>query len=79
MPLLRVSFTGLRRYLEAHRSEIAAALAGQNKSTPAEVEKQLDAMLLGLRAFDRLEISQRTGEGQVALTVRVRPTLSLQK
>jgi len=79
VPLLRVSFTGLRRYLDAHRPEIAAALAGQNKSTPAEVEKQLDAMLLGLQAFDRLEISQRTVEGQVALTVRVRPTLSLRK
>jgi hypothetical protein len=79
VPLLRVSFTGLRRYLEAHRSAISAALSGQNKSTPADVEKQLDAMLLGLRAFDRLEVSQRTVEGQVALTLHVRPTLSLQK
>ena len=79
LPLLRVSLKGWRSYVETHRQSLAAALAEQKKSSPAEVEKQLDSLLLGLRAFDRLEISQRAAEGQVALTLRVRTTLPLRK
>jgi hypothetical protein len=79
LPLLRVSMKDLRRYLETHRQSLAAALAEQKKSSPAEMEKQLDTLLVGLRAFDRLEISQRAADGKAALTLRLRTTLPLRK
>src|SRR5262249_17825008 len=79
VPLRRISLKEVRRYVEARRPELAAALAEHGKSASKDVEKQLDELLLGLRAFDRLEVSQRTAEGLVALTLRVRMALPLKK
>ncbi|HMF11174.1 MAG TPA: DUF3352 domain-containing protein, partial [Gemmataceae bacterium] len=78
-PLLRISLKEVRRYVEARRPELAAALAEHGKTASKDVEKQLDELLLGLRAFDRLEISQRSADGQAALTLRVRMALPLKK
>src|SRR5262249_26933925 len=64
LPVLRISVKGWRRYIESHRQSLAVALAEQKKSPPEEVDKQLEALLIGLQALDRIEISQRTAEGQ---------------
>lgn len=78
-PLLRVSLKELRRYIEARRKPLAVALAEQNKVKPADVEQQLDGVAQIVQWFDRLEISQRAGEGQAALMVRLRTTHALRK
>jgi hypothetical protein len=79
VPLLRVSLAQWRAYVQVHRQALAAALAEQNKAKPEEVAHQVDALLEGLRLFDRLEISQRSGDGRTALTLRVRMALPLRK
>lgn len=79
VPLLRMSLKDVRRYVQTHRKGLAAALAEQNNAKPEEIERQLDGLMLGLQLFDRLEISQRAGAGQTALTLRVQTALPLRK
>jgi hypothetical protein len=79
VPLLRLSLKELRRYLQVHRSALAGALAEQNKSKPAEVDRQLEGIAQVLQWFDRLEISQRPVEGQATLILRLRTTHALRK
>jgi hypothetical protein len=79
VPLVRVSLAGWRSYVQTHRQALVSALAEQNKAKPEEVARQVDALVEGLRLFDRLEISQRAGDGHAAVTMRVRMTQALRK
>jgi hypothetical protein len=79
VPLVRMSLKELRRYLQEHKQLLAAALAANNKTKPEEAAKQLDALLLGLQFFDRLELTQRCAHEQVTLTLRVRTAHPLKK
>jgi hypothetical protein len=79
VPLMRVSLKELRRYLLTHRKALAVVLAEQNKAKPEEVENHLEGLTHALQLLDRLEISQRTGDGQAALTLRLMTSQPLRK
>src|SRR5262249_9467814 len=73
LPLLRVSLGRLRDYLQVRRERVARAVADKNGITREEAERRLDGLLLGMQLFERLELSQRPGDGQVTLTLRLQP------
>jgi hypothetical protein len=79
LPLLRVSFSRLREYVKARREPLALAVAEKNGIPRDEAERRLDGLLLGLQLFERLELSQRPGDGQVTLTLRVQTIEPLRK
>jgi hypothetical protein len=79
LPLIRVSIGRLRDYLQARREPVALAVADKNGITKEEAERRLDGLLLGLQLFERLEVSQRPGDGQVTLTLRLQPIQPLSK
>jgi hypothetical protein len=79
VPLMRVSFREVRQYLKDRRASLAAALAESKKLKPEEVGQQLDQAAAGLSFLDRMELTQRTTEGQVTFTLRLKPTQPLSK
>jgi hypothetical protein len=77
--LLRVSLSRLRDYLKARREPLAAAVADKNGIPKEEAERRLDGLVLGLQLFERLEVTQRPGDGQVTLTLRLQTIEPLRK
>jgi hypothetical protein len=78
-PLVRVSLSRLRDYLKARREPLAAAVAEKNGIAKEEAERRLDGLVLALQLFERLELSQRPGDGQVTLTLRLQTIEPLRK
>jgi hypothetical protein len=72
-PLLRLSLKALRQYVQERREPLARASAEKHQISPAEAEQRLSGLLLGLQFFERIEVSQRPGPGQVTLTLRLQP------
>jgi hypothetical protein len=79
LPLLRLSLSELRRYVQERREALARATAEKNQMPPEEAEKRLNGLLLGLQFFDRAEVSQTAGPGQVTLTLRLQPSRPFRK
>jgi hypothetical protein len=77
VPLLRISFKEIRRFAKERREALAAAAAEKNQITKEEAGKKLDGLLDVLQLIDRLELSQRTGAGQGAFTLRVQTSQPL--
>jgi hypothetical protein len=71
VPLLRLSVKGLRQYLTERRDGLAPIVAENHNLPRDEVARRLDGLLVGLRMLDRVEISQSSEGGKVALTLRV--------
>jgi hypothetical protein len=71
VPLLRVSFQGLRRYLLERREALAGAVAGKDKLPKDQALTKLDRLLDVLQLLDRLELRQRSTAGQVTFTLTV--------
>jgi hypothetical protein len=78
-PLLRVSLSRLRDYLKARREPLAKAVAEKNGIAREEAERRLDGLVLALQVLERLELSQRPGDGQVTLTLRLQTIEPLRK
>jgi hypothetical protein len=79
VPLLRISLSGIRQYLKDRRKPLASVIAEQNQQPPAQMGEQIDTIVEALSVVDRLELTQRTMKGQVAFTLRLRPTQPLRK
>lgn len=73
---LRISFTEMAKLLTAQRGRLAAFLADKNQISPDAAGQMLDDILSFVSLFDRLTISQRTGQGQLAVTLRLSPAKS---
>jgi hypothetical protein len=78
-PLVRLSLKGGREYLRRRQDSIVDMIAEHHGLKPDDVRGRLEGATSILELFDRLEISQRTGTGQVAFTIRLQTTLPLQK
>jgi hypothetical protein len=77
VPLLRISFKDLRRFVQERHAPLAQEIAEKNHLSKEDAVKRLDGLLLGLQPLDRLELSQRAADGQVTFTLRVRTALPL--
>jgi hypothetical protein len=77
VPLLRVSFKEIRRYLKERREPIIAAAAEKNQIDKKEAAKKIDGLIAVLHLVDRLDLTQRSETGQVTFTLRVQTALPL--
>jgi Protein of unknown function (DUF3352) len=78
-PLFRTSLKGLRQFVKDRREPLAAAVAEQNGIKKEDAEARLDALVVGLELFDRLELTERPTAGQVTLTLRLQPAQPFRK
>lgn len=78
VPLLRIALSGWANYLRNYREPLATFLADAHGLPPGEVQKRLSHLLGTLEPFDVLEVTQRTGPGQAAVSVRLRTMAKLQ-
>jgi hypothetical protein len=72
VPLVRIALSGWTNYLRNYREPLATFLADAHGLPPGEVQKRLSHLLGTLELFDILEVTQRTGAGQAAVSVRLR-------
>jgi hypothetical protein len=77
VPLLRISFKEIRRFVKERREPLAAAVAEKNQISKDEAGKRLDGLVEALQLVDRLELSQRPEAGQVTFTLRLQTALPL--
>jgi hypothetical protein len=77
VPLLRVSFKEIRRYLKERREPVVVAVAEKNQIDKKEAAKKIDGLLGALQLVDRLELNQRSEAGQVTFMLRVQTALPL--
>jgi hypothetical protein len=78
-PLVRVSLKDWRAYLKDHHEAITQFLARKNRLSPEAAGQQLDSLLANLQFVDRLELNQRSGQGQVIFTLAVQTAQALRK
>jgi len=78
VPLVRIALSGWANYLRNYREPLATFLADAHGLPPGEVQKRLGHLLGTLEPFDVLEVTQRTGPGQAAVSVRLRTLAKLQ-
>jgi hypothetical protein len=78
VPLLRIALSGWANYLRNYREPLATFLADAHGLPPGEVQKRLSHLLGTLEVFDVLEVTQRTGAGQAAVSVRLRTMAKMQ-
>jgi hypothetical protein len=79
LPLLRVSFTDWRAYLQSRQDPLAQILAQKDQLTQQEARQRLDQVISGLELLDRLEVRQRTTPGQITFTLIVQTAQPLKK
>jgi hypothetical protein len=72
VPLLRLSVRALHQFVKDRRETLVAESATKHQITREEAGRQLDHLLAVVQLFDRVELTQRTGNGQLSLTLRVR-------
>jgi hypothetical protein len=70
-PLVRLGLREVSAFLRARREPLVAFAAARNQISREEAAQRLDALLMGLQLFERVELSQRTIPGRVTLTLRV--------
>jgi hypothetical protein len=79
IPWLRISFKDWRAYLKERREPLTHFLADKNGLGTEEVRRRLDNLLGSLQFIDRLELRQRSAEGQVVFTLAIQPAQPLKK
>jgi hypothetical protein len=79
VPLVRVSFRGLRAYLRQRHDSLAGALAQKEGADRDEVGRRLDTLLDVLEFLDRLEVRQRTAPGLVVFTLSLQTAQPLKR
>jgi hypothetical protein len=70
---VRISLTEISKLVRQHRATIAAFLADKNHIPPATAGEILDGVLAIVAPFDRLTISERAGDGQISVILRLSP------
>jgi hypothetical protein len=71
VPLLRVSLRAWGTFLKTRQEALVVYLAAKDQIPRAAAAGQIRSLLWVLGLFDRLELSQRTGSGQVTWTFTV--------
>jgi hypothetical protein len=79
VPLVRVSFKELRRYLSERQDAVVKFIAEKNQQTEAEVRQSLEGLLAGLEFVDSLELRHRPGDGQTVVQLVLRTAQPLRK
>jgi hypothetical protein len=79
VPLLRVSFKELRRYLQERREALTGAVAGKDRKALDQALVKLDRLVDALQLLDRLEVRQRATAGQVTFTLTLQTARPLKK
>jgi hypothetical protein len=79
VPLLRVSLREWGRFLKARRQPFTRYVADKDRTARDKAGKRLDGLLWALDLFERLELSQRTGDGLATWTLRLWPAESAKK
>lgn len=79
IPILRVSFGEIRRYLKERAGDLVPYLAEKDGVSKEEAGRRLGAVTSALELVDRLEVSQRSSTNQVTLILRLRPAQPLSK
>jgi hypothetical protein len=79
VPLLRVSFKELRRYLQERREALAGVVAGKDRKALDQALLKLDRLVDALQLLDRLEVRQRATAGQVTFTLTLQTAQPLKK
>jgi hypothetical protein len=79
VPLLRVSFKEIRRFLQERREALAVAVAGKDTAAKDQALVKLDRLVDVLQLLDRLEIRQRSTAGQVTFTLSLQTAQPLKK
>jgi hypothetical protein len=72
MPLLRVCLRAWGKFLRERRQTVIRHMAAQDGISRDKASEQLEPLLLALDLLDRMELTQRTGAGQVTWTLAVR-------
>jgi len=71
-PLLRLSTQELANFLQGQRELISGFLSKKNQLSPEAASQWLEKLLASLALFERFEVTQRTDEGHLLLTVRLK-------
>jgi hypothetical protein len=79
VPMYRLSMTAMRSYLKERREPIVAAIAEKHQIGKTEAASQVDNLMNALQFADTIELIQRPSDGQVILTLRIKPTQPLRK
>ena len=72
VPVIRLSVTGWRAYLQTHQKEIARFFASAGAGDETELVGKMSAILPMFDGLDRIELVQKTGPDRVMLLLRVR-------
>ncbi len=78
-PLLRVGLKEWRNYLSQRQEPLSQALAEKEGQPPEVIRGRLEGVATGLEFFDRLEVHQCIGPGQVTLTITLQPSRPFKK
>jgi hypothetical protein len=79
VPWLRVSMRSLSSYLTTRRTALRSFLTDTHKVSPAEADRQVDTLLMGLELLENVEVFHKSGAGTVLVTLRIRTVEPLQK
>src|SRR5262245_58599393 len=73
-PLLRLSLVETAKLLKQHREALKTWLAEKNQIPPKAAGMLIDSLVAALAPFDRVTLTQRTGDGQAVWTLRLAPS-----
>jgi hypothetical protein len=71
IPILKVSLREVGTYLKAHRQAIVAYVAARNQLAPEDAANRMDQLLVGIQAFDRIDLSRQTASSRTTFRLRV--------
>jgi hypothetical protein len=77
IPLFRISLRDLSQYLAAHQTALADHIAKKNQVPKSEAAHKLEALTQLCQLFNRVELIQRSGSGQMTMTLRVQTAVPL--
>jgi hypothetical protein len=79
VPLVRVSFKEMRRYLGERREQVVKFIAEKNQQTEEEVQQSLAGLLAALEFVDSLELRHQPRNGGTVVQLVLRTTQPLRK
>lgn len=79
VPLVRLSVHGWRAYFNGRREALVKFLMDRSQLAQDQVERRLASVLAVLQFIERIELNQRTHQGQATLILRVKPAQPLRK
>ena len=75
IPLLKLSAGESAKMMERHRDVLAADLVAKGRETPESARRIVDGLIAGVRAFDSVQVLQRTSEESSSWILRLSPAI----